>query len=872
MKRIINNPGKFPTKDIQYAYSKVGRITRVDYETMSVDVVWLSESGGMSSVRMTAPGWSKRAFVGVMYEEDQLVLCDFIRMGDSVDAFINRSLPCLYRKGLNHDLHRLKDPVDGVTYSNYYKVELEGDTVKSDESGYFEFTRYKFRKLYPGDALIASSGGSEVLVDDSVTLSSASLDTLKLDSNNNQLILNTLQKIEYLDGVRSFTGSVERPIIESFKEDGSRSDEPPEELEVKDPPESQNTFISGDTHKRWMRTLCGEESPSQDPPEGASELSIAPFSESRAEIQEFGDMLLSVNPHLHGVDLNYNDMGHKKALKERNSPIIEHSSGTLVGFDSVLRPDTYGKVLQPQIYDLGNIESINSTNTKLDEIEVTDIKPDYPKLRLFPAAYMWKMPNEFSLTRFYLAKEGNLSFFIGSTWDEEDIKDLGLEPQTEFEHQLGAGRAIDGYLAGSLKLVIDKNKNEEESIILDTIGQVRFHFGKDDAVKSSERRECKFNRKGEEEELITGVTNPKLEPGDGEAESLSIIGTLDGGMTLRVGANHAEVKRKFYKNGFNAKGDEVDDSVDVRNEERQTYGDGDSTYRFHDLTQIAYSAPEFQDDPLTDPDIAGHSLDAHLVQNLWLRVGKDKEDEKSLNIDTDGSANIFLGKDKIDDTSLSLETDGGIRAAIGYSKEREFSLATKMYGGIIADIGIENEFDRSLILDMAGGIDARIGKDNVKENSLKAILAGGITAGIGVENQFHNSINIVAEGGIDAQVGVDNIDNQSLVLELDGGMKVKIGKNNSQQQSVNVEASNGMEFNIVAADNGGFALKMTMTGDVLLDVDGDFTVNANNHTFAGPGGGSSTTVTAKGDFKTPDDTTQGHTHSGMVPEDTDKYS
>jgi len=453
MYRFAQSPGKYPPFELRYMYMRIGTILRVDYEMWKVDIEWLDNTGGKSEVSISAPEWSRRSYLGFMPEEGQVVQCHFVRVGDHVETYIGDSLPFAVRKGMNHDLHRFEDPLEDADYSNRYRAEIEGKEVKSDESGFFEFTRCRFRKLYPGQGLFTCTEGSEIHLTDSINISNASMDTLRLDEGVS--VLNTLRKAEYLDGVRKSAGFVERTFIEAFKEDGSIAEEHPEELHIDQPEEAQETFLSADTRKRWIRTLCGKENVNRELPESYSMFGVSPLVEQRVEIQEFGDMLLAICPELQGIDLNYNDMGHKKDLKERNSPIIESSSGTLVGYDSVLRPDIQGKVLQPQIYKLEDVDAINTTSPTVDEIEVTSEEPDFAHYRYLPAAYMWKMPHEFALTRAYIAKEGNISFFVGATWDKEDLKALGLKPD-DVEHQHGAGRAIDGYIAGSTKLVIDK--------------------------------------------------------------------------------------------------------------------------------------------------------------------------------------------------------------------------------------------------------------------------------------------------------------------------------------------------------------------------------------------------------------------------------
>jgi len=244
------------------------------------------------------------------------------------------------------------------------------------------------------------------------------------------------------------------------------------------------------------------------------------------------------------------------------------------------------------------------------------------------------------------------------------------------------------------------------------------------------------------------VTNTVLTPGDDSAEGLSIVGTLDGGITLRVGANLGDIKRRFYINGYDATGRDIDDSVDVRNEDRQTYGEEDPVYQFHDMTKVASGVPKHINEPITNPDIAGHSLDAHLVRNAWLRIGCDKEDLKSLTLDTDGSVITHFGADNRDTVSWTGEFDGGIQTEVGASQTHHYSLRSLLHGGVNAKIGKENEDDNSLIIELDGGMKIKIGKNKEKEQSINVQASNGAQFEISEPDKDGYALRVKMKGNV----------------------------------------------------------------------------------------------------------------------------
>src|SRR5208283_824887 len=89
-----------------------------------------------------------------------------------------------------------------------------------------------------------------------------------------------------------------------------------------------------------------------------------------------------------------------------------------------------------------------------------------------------RFPSDQNTTRWDVTKEGFMSFEVGATLPKEII---AQHWQGGYEHPHGAGRSVEGHLVGSLKLVIGKNRDEEDAIDLQALGQTVLRLGADDS-------------------------------------------------------------------------------------------------------------------------------------------------------------------------------------------------------------------------------------------------------------------------------------------------------------------------------------------------------------------------------------------------------
>lgn len=366
----------------------------------------------------------------------------------------------------------------------------------------------------------------------------------------------------------------------------------------------------------------------------------------------------------------------------RRGWILERAEGTLVGsnkFDNA----TYGKVLKPTVFPLTRMGRFASS-VESTYLPVAQSK-DQSETRFAASALSVRFPYEFNTTRWDVTKEGMIVFEVGSTLPKENTRLDG----SSYEHPHGAGRSVEGHLLGSMKLVVGKNRDEEESIDLQTIGGAVVRLGADDSSLPSWRRTLQTQIRGKKDQLsdreLQLWSESKLKPGDcGDptnktgAENVSLRSALDGGLFLRVGAREKSVKRRHLKNGYrDAKGEDRysisdGDRQDARSDGRPMYAAGDEHYRFHDLSKVGTSRFSKPISPYKwlgspgDPESFGLSADIHMVRDILLRIGSN--DGVSASLDTAGAILAAIGRDK-HGRSLVGSLDGGVALSVGKDKK-----------------------------------------------------------------------------------------------------------------------------------------------------------------------------------------------------------
>lgn len=679
------SPVRFdPNAQDTYSNVLIGLVRSVNNERMSCQVEFIYPRIGLiPEVQVGFPFMTRRGFLGGMPEVGTKVVVNAIPDSDNsskyiITAFLPPAPPVL---GYNHD-----------------KIDVAGDQQLGFR-GTKDQVRLKNQRLYPGEIFLSSDQGSDIRLDEDISIVSNKLNEITIRNSDQSIVLNSLQYYRATDAATRVEGMVTRYLETNYNEKGQLLDKDGQVHEnfgfsaavdkekrfnyldgqinpyssLITPDLSQNFIMLEDGTYQWVRTLGGTftiddpylidfDSPNAE--EAQKELLYAslPLTESRFAIRELGDAILN-----HSYPFVLEDTETKLDADSFSAAnIIESTQGTLVGYDFLDSPHTYGKVLRHQLFQNEDTTFVSSQEIAIEG----DLLPHFPKTRTWAVASMWKMPSTLAQTRFYVNKEGYISFHVGSTRPQRDhpyrqFVTGGTDTQAVDVNPVGAGRSIEGSFGGSIRLVIDKDY-KEESLELTALGRSFINLGCDDHSYASSRRPlARLGRK----EINTGVSSPfDLLNEQGQRVSLDV--TTDGGIILRVGSTSKDFKRNHRHNGFTANGKQKDskfqDSKNL-NKAHSFYGPGDSLYRFHDMRLPSISnAYKFSRGPVvSDPDLVAGSLDAHLNSDVMLRIGSDGIDNRSLTLDLAGAIVAAIGKDTKGSRSLQAVLDGGVELDIG---------------------------------------------------------------------------------------------------------------------------------------------------------------------------------------------------------------
>ena len=637
--------------------------------------------------------------------------------------------------------------------------------------GLNERKRGNFRKAYAGQSAVSMSNGYTERLSTGWDKSSQGLDRENVDAPSRTWSQITSRHVKYSDAGAYFEGPVVRPgatnITPTTMPDGSReytlflqpnaalSDRyinskqditPYSErvtrvqefsLDYALPPEAIQTslidFVLGTTADLWGRTTITTQ--------GKFQVDSLTYFANQDFDHPTNNQAVPLGPTL-----------NEGATPLRKGFIVEHSEGTLVGYN-IFDTSTYAQVLKPVLSALTTNTAPNGGGRFGADFEsgynpVTD-SPDHVEARLAASCRSVRFPSEYNTSRWDMSKEGMLTFEIGSTIPKENTNfPANPAPGGIYEHPHGAGRSVEGHLVGSLKLVIGKNRDEEDALDLQALGQSVLRLGCDDTSLPNSGRSVQTQIRGSKDAVQTRALQywiaSKLVPGDPVdlenkvgGESVSIRMATDGALVARLGGRNINALRRHLINGYtDGPGRQfVTGYTNSHSPGRPAYGAGDATYRFHDLTQAG--APVVGMVPynqwLGNPvpggmDMHGLSLDFHAVRDVLLRIGKNPSSGQSLLFDLDGGIVMAAGVDN-QGRSLTGALEGGVEMTIGQSNAKK-GLRLEINGDV--DLMVKGNFHQHItgdyILECANfrqvtKLDHVITAQNINETALAIHLS-----------------------------------------------------------------------------------------------------------------------------------------------------
>lgn len=589
--------------------------------------------------------------------------------------------------------------------------------------GYSTRWRGVHRQPYPGQRSSTSSHGLHRFEDAGWDKMTRDLSEESLDPDRRELVRTTGRSVDYTEAGIRFRGPVNRPgadnsVVPSellpdgttrqvvFLQDGGRHgdaylDGRPDMLPVVESLERVQEFGLDFPVPRevlesdFMDRLVGA---GADP---WARTQVVTQNGIQRDDQEFladQDIDHPTDPHTALVGESLHPLGPTTkwgASPRRRGWIVERATGTLVGYH---RPDTatYGRILKPVLFPL-------SQGGRFSTEPETGFRPvissrDHAEARLAAVASMVRFPYDYNTTRLAVTKEGQVVFEVGATLPRENV---GLD-DSAYEHPYGAGRSIEGHIVGSTRLLLGKNRDEEDSLDLRTLGQVVLRLGADDGALPDAGRSVQVQNRAHGDAMSQRTMQywkqSKLRPGDAVsldagqkegAENVSLRAATDGGIFLRLGARNRSAVRRHLANGYVDGQGRTQCAPGAGNRAatagRVTYGAGDVAYRFNDLRTAGRNVtgenlymPLGHDD--LDMDSHGLSADVHTCQDVLLRVGKNKMSDYSLLLDFEGGIIGIVGKDK-KGRSLSTTLQGGVEMSIGASEGGQ-AMALEVFGDV----------------------------------------------------------------------------------------------------------------------------------------------------------------------------------------------
>ena len=683
----------------------IARVLTVDYER---HVLTLEEVGTAIIYKEVQwfPASSSSATGGEVYMPEQSSVCVAANI-DYTGGFSDTVI----LSWVNSDTIRHMDAIS--------QRFVEG----SELQGYSDRLRGTYRKAFPGQKTSSFTGGYSEKIDQGWDRLGSDFSRDKLDTDRRTWTQIAARKVTVTGGGLSYQGPINRPNAPGLAPvtlpDGSQEyiaylqpGAQPSDRYVSGKqdviPFAENTELVQEYSLDYVPPIETIQTDLQDTilgtnadPWGRTTV-VSPSGQVAYDSETFTVMQGWDHPD----DTSQKPVG--PALAEGVTParrafILEKAAGTLVGY-SRFDKLTYGKVLKPSLFISPNSTSANGrfgADVESAYFPVVD-SADHAEARLAASCMAIRFPYEYNTTRLDVTKEGFTSFEIGSTLPKENIPLAG-----NYEHPHGAGRSLEAHLVGSAKLVVGKNRDEEEALDVQALGQAVIRLGADDTGLPNARRtvQTQIRSKSDAPAARTlqywTASGVKLKPGDSGvdtqgynktgAENVSLRAALDGSAAVRLGARNPAAKRRHLINGYQdgpgktayAVGDTS--RKDAYSPGRPNYGAGDSIYAFNNLTvagqptlnmlpfnTAAWSGTPVPSDPSTTGNTAmdqhGLSLDLHSTRDILVRVGSNPVSGQSILLDTDGGLVAVIGADK-QGRSVTATLLGGCEIVIRPNKQ-----------------------------------------------------------------------------------------------------------------------------------------------------------------------------------------------------------
>lgn len=188
----------------------VARVVNIDYEAFTATLRTIIGTAGQYErvpVPISFPGAGMRHFFGSLPEIGDMCVVGWLPQ-ESSETGGGTKTPVI-----------LAWVVPGTSFARHWttvasfdpdEFDMASERAKTMTKGAHSMIRMKMRHMHPGNVLASSSQGSDLILDEGVTLSNRRGNEIRLRDQDQALILRSLQQFHAMAGARVYAGMVQR--------------------------------------------------------------------------------------------------------------------------------------------------------------------------------------------------------------------------------------------------------------------------------------------------------------------------------------------------------------------------------------------------------------------------------------------------------------------------------------------------------------------------------------------------------------------------------------------------------------------------------------------------------------------------------------
>lgn len=404
MKNRYYAPGEQPHRSFvdkanQYFYVRTGIIEEVNLDKYTMTVRWEPGNGSRDNIPISFPYAGPAGFIGMLPEKGSMGIFAWYNSGvGGGSPLCVGFLPAGLDAGLNYNV-----------------VKIHPDQIPTSDVNEIQF---KFRKLGDGDLIVASSKGSEIILNENVELRDNAQDSFHMRDEDQSIIATSLNNFIFADGVSISSGPAMRNSLVLYDQNGRKI-------------QNNGSLVSL--------------------PDGKENIYIVPFgADITYDTQYYSEFRVDVDELVDGK-LDLNDINGSSPLSTRD-PLITMAMGNYIGADRT-NPQQYGELLKAVLFSSSN-----------------DLKGNFG---LEKAIQNNAMDEPSIIGLVYALHSLKSGCFVGI--DKEGHYYMNLPASKS--NPLGAGRSMSTLAQGNLKEIWGASAEINNSWDLSTTGGVRWNIG-----------------------------------------------------------------------------------------------------------------------------------------------------------------------------------------------------------------------------------------------------------------------------------------------------------------------------------------------------------------------------------------------------------